>query len=53
MEALRKLRQDNDINAFRNTLERVTGKSSLAEDLIRRLIISMAPRELDQMFNPK
>lgn len=53
MEALRKLRQDNDINDFRNTLERVTGKSSLAEDLIRRLIISMAPRELDQMFNPK
>ena len=53
MEALRKLRQDNDINAFRNTLERVTGKSSLAEDLIRRFIISMAPRELDQMFNPK
>ena len=53
MEALRKLRQDNDINAFRNTLERVTGKSSLVEDLIRRLIISMAPRELDQMFNPK
>lgn len=53
MEALRKLRQDNDINAFRNVLERVTGKSSLAEDLIRRLIISMAPRELDQMFNPK
>lgn len=53
MEALRKLRQDNDINAFRNSLERVTGKSSLAEDLIRRLIISMAPRELDQMFNPK
>ena len=53
MEALRKLRQDNDINAFRNTLERVTGKSSLVEDLIRRLIISMAPSELDQMFNPK
>ena len=53
MEALRKLQQDNDINAFRNILERVTGKSSLAEDLIRRLIISMAPRELDSMFNPK
>lgn len=52
MEALRKLRQDNDINAFRNSLERVTGKSSLVEDLIRRLIFSMAPRELDQMFNP-
>lgn len=53
MEALRKLKQDNDINEFRNTLERVTGKSSLVEDLIRRLIFSMAPRELDQMFNPK
>lgn len=53
MEGIRKLQQDNDINAFRNTLERVTGKSSLVEDLIRRLIISMAPRELDQMFNPK
>lgn len=53
MEALRKLRQDNDINAFRNTMERVTGKSSLATDLIRRLIMSMAPRDLDQMFNPK
>lgn len=53
MEGLRKLRQDNDINAFRNTMERVTGKSSLVEDLIRRLIISMAPRELDNMFNPK
>ncbi|WP_308549304.1 hypothetical protein [uncultured Parabacteroides sp.] len=53
MEGLRKLRQDNDINAFRNTMERVTGKSSLAEDLIRRLIMSIAPRELDNMFNPK
>ena len=53
MEGLRKLRQDNDINAFRNTMERVTGKSSLVEDLIRRLIMSMAPRELDNMFNPK
>ena len=53
VEGLRKLIQDNDINAFRNAMERITGKSSLVEDLIRRFIMSMAPRELDNMFNPK
>ena len=53
MEGLRKLRQDNDINAFRNNMERITGKSSLVEDLIRRFIMLMAPRGLDNMFNPK
>ena len=53
LEGLRKLIQDNDINAFRNAMERITGKSSLVEDLIRRFIMSMASGELDNMFNPK
>lgn len=54
MEALRGLKQDNDINKFRNRLERAVGKSSLASDLIRRFIYSLAPVDaLDNMFNPK
>lgn len=54
MEALRGLKQDNDINKFRNRLERVVGKSSLASDLLRRFIYSLAPVDaLDNMFNPK
>lgn len=59
MQALRKLRQDNDINAFRNNMERVFGNSSDAKsvlsELVKRLgLMLMRPdiKELDQMFNP-
>ena len=60
MEALRKLRQDNDINAFRYSMERVFGNSSdvkdVASELVKRMgLLLMRPdiKELDQMFNPK
>ena len=54
MESLRKLKQDNDINAFRYRLERITGKRDFATDMLRRLIMSFAPTDtLDPMFNPK
>lgn len=60
MEALRKLRQDNDINAFRYNMERVFGNSSdvkdVASELVKRMgLLLMRPdiKELDQMFNPK
>ena len=59
MQALRKLRQDNDINAFRYNMERVFGNSSDAKsvlsELVKRLgLMLMRPdiKELDQMFNP-
>lgn len=53
MEALRGLKQNNDIDEFRNRLERAVGKSSLASDLLRRLLYGLSPSAMDNMFNPK
>jgi len=59
MEGIRKLQQDNDINAFRNRMERLFGDSSdaknVASELFKRMMMYMFrdSRELDQMFNPK
>lgn len=57
MEALRKLQQDNDINAFRYHLERVLGNGKtaieVARELAARFAASLADDRLDQMFNPK
>lgn len=57
MEALRKLQQDNDINAFRYHLERVLGNGKtaieVARELAARFAASFADDRLDQMFNPK
>lgn len=54
LQALRKLVQDNDIDSFRYKIERITGKSDFATDMLRRLIMSLAPSDqVDKMFNPK
>ncbi|MCD7848881.1 MAG: hypothetical protein LUH63_03545 [Parabacteroides sp.] len=53
MEAVRRLRQDNDIDAFRYKMERITGKGSFGTDMLRRLIMSLAPESNDRLFNPK
>lgn len=59
MEGLRKLRQDNDINAFRYRMERLFGNSSDAKNVLSELVKRMSmymfrdSRELDNMFNPK
>lgn len=59
MEGLRKLRQDNDINAFRYRMERLFGNSSDAKDVLSELVKRMSmymfrdSKELDNMFNPK
>lgn len=52
-QSVRQLTQDNDINAFRNEMERVTGKSSFATDMLRRLIMALRPSVNDRLFNPK
>ena len=53
LQSVRQLQQDNDINAFRNEMERVTGKSSFATDMLRRLIMALRPSVNDRLFNPK
>lgn len=53
LQAVRQLQQDNDINSFRNEMERITGKGSLATDMIRRLIMALSPSANDRLFNPK
>lgn len=56
MEGIRKLRQDNDINAFRYHLERVLGNGKtaieVARELAARFAASLADDRLDRMFNP-
>lgn len=53
LQSIRQLQQDNDINAFRNEMERVTGKGSFATDMLRRLIMALRPSASDRLFNPK
>lgn len=53
LQSVRQLIQDNDINAFRNEMERVTGKGSLATDMLRRLIMALRSYANDRLFNPK
>lgn len=62
MEALRKLRQDNDINAFRNVMERALGNSKdavgIIRDMITRLVVAgsgaiYGDDRFDRLFNPK
>lgn len=53
LQSVRQLIQDNDINAFRNEMERVTGKGSFATDMLRRLIMALRPSVNDRLFNPK
>ena len=53
LQSVRQLIQDNDINAFRNEMERVTGKGSFATDMLRRLIMALRPSSNDRLFNPK
>lgn len=53
LQFVRQLIQDNDINAFRNEMERVTGKGSFATDMLRRLIMALYPYANDRLFNPK
>lgn len=62
MQALRKLQQDNDINAFRNTMERALGNShdtaGVIRDMITRLIVAASGAvhgddRFDKLFNPK
>lgn len=53
LQSVRQLQQDNDINAFRNEMERITGKDSFATDMLRRLIMALRPSANDRLFNPK
>lgn len=53
LQSVRQLTQDNDINAFRYRIERITGKGPLLDDLIRRLLTILAPNDFDRLFNPK
>ena len=53
LQSVRQLTQDNDINAFRYRIERITGKGPLLDDLIRRLITILSPNDFDRLFNPK
>ena len=62
MEGIRKLQQDNDINAFRNTMERALGNSKDAVGIIRDMIIRLVVAgsgaihgddRFDRLFNPK
>lgn len=53
LQSVRQLIQDNDINAFRNEMERVTGKGPFATDMLRRLIMALHPFVNDRLFNPK
>lgn len=62
MQALRKLQQDNDINAFRNTMERALGNShdtvGVIRDMVARLVVVASGAVhgndcFDKLFNPK
>lgn len=58
VQATRRLFQDNDINEFRNTLERALGRSDstmgMIRDLLPRLIsLFLGNSSVDKMFNPK
>ena len=53
LQSVRQLTQDNDINAFRYRIEKITGKGPLLDDLVRRLLTILAPRDFDRLFNPK
>ena len=62
MEGLRRLKQDNDINAFRYTMERALGASKdtagVIRDLIARLVVAGSGAihgddRFDRLFNPK
>lgn len=53
IQATRRLYQDNDINGFRNVLERAVG-SGKGLDYARRLIyLLLAPGANEKLFNPK
>lgn len=53
VQATRRLYQDNDINSFRNTLERAVG-SGQSRDFVRRLLyLLMAPDSNEKLFHPK
>lgn len=58
LQAVRQLQQDNDINAFRNEIERVFGKNTstlgFLRDFAQRLEMSLRDRvRYDRLFNPK
>lgn len=62
MEGIRKLQQDNDINAFRNVMERALGNSKdavgIIRDMITRLVVAGSGAihgddRFDRLFNPK
>lgn len=58
IEAVTRLMQDNDINKFRNNLERMYGKDPalfgiLKDGLIRMFRLFSKGSEYDRMFNPK
>ena len=58
VEAVTRLMQDNDINKFRNNLERIYGKDSSALGFARDFFIRMfrllsRGSDYDKMFNPK
>lgn len=62
MEGIRKLQQDNDINAFRNVMERALGNSKdavgIIRDMITRLVVAgfgaiHGDDRFDRLFNPK
>lgn len=61
MEGIRKLRQDNDIDAFRNTLEKAFGNSSGVDGVLRDLLGRLfmygldglkGDGSFDRLFNP-
>lgn len=58
LQSVRQLQQDNDINAFRNEIERVFGKNTstlgFLRDFAQRLEMSLRDRaRYDRLFNPK
>jgi hypothetical protein len=62
MEGIRKLKQNNDIDAFRNTMERALGNSKdaagIIRDMITRLVVAGSGAihgddRFDRLFNPK
>lgn len=59
IQATRRLYQDNDINHFRNTLERMYGNSSNVVGSVRDFVVRLAELifggmdSFDRMFNPK
>ena len=53
LQSVRQLTQDNDINAFRYRIEKITGKGPLLDNLVRRLLTILAPKDFDRLFNPK